>query len=109
VRARALGEAGQRRFLDGLLAEPWWQGTGGARVCRSRVPVDWGREFGLHADAMNPVMSARLMRRGRLAHRSPWVGGLYLAGATTHPGQWVSFAAISGVLAADRLRADRPR
>ena len=56
---------------------------------------------------MNPVMTAQLMRRGRLTHRSPWIKGLYLAGAATHPGQWVSFAAISGVIAADRLAAGR--
>jgi phytoene dehydrogenase-like protein len=49
---------------------------------------------------MNPVMTARFMRSGRFAHRSPYVGGLYLAGSSTHPGQWVSFCAISGVLAA---------
>jgi phytoene dehydrogenase-like protein len=46
------------------------------------------------------------MRKGRLPHRSPHVKGLYLAGSATHPGQWVSFCAISGVLAADCLRQD---
>ena len=55
---------------------------------------------------MNPVMTALLMRAGRLAHRSPWLRGLYLAGSATLPGQWVSFCAISGVLAADRVRFD---
>jgi phytoene dehydrogenase-like protein len=55
---------------------------------------------------MNPVMTAKLMRRGRVAHRSPWIRNLYLAGSSTHPGQWVSFCAISGVLAADRLHED---
>jgi phytoene dehydrogenase-like protein len=48
-------------------------------------------------------------RAARLAHRSPWIRGLYLAGASTHPGQWVSFCAISGVLAANALHADAPR
>ena len=57
-------------------------------------------------DAMNPVMTARLMRAGRLAHRSPFVRGLYLCGSATHPGQWLSFCAISGVLAADLVRRD---
>jgi phytoene dehydrogenase-like protein len=55
---------------------------------------------------MNPVMTARFMRQGRLSHRSPWLRGLYLAGSSTHPGQWVSFCAISGVLAADRVVED---
>ena len=34
--------------------------------------------------------------------------GLYLAGSATHPGQWVSFCAVSGILAADCLREDFP-
>jgi phytoene dehydrogenase-like protein len=63
-------------------------------------------EFTLYRDSMNPVMTARLMRQGRLSHRSPYARGLYLAGSSTHPGQWVSFAAISGILAADRLIED---
>jgi phytoene dehydrogenase-like protein len=46
------------------------------------------------------------MRAGRIAHRSPHVKGLYLAGSSTHPGQWVSFCAISGILAADKIRED---
>jgi phytoene dehydrogenase-like protein len=46
------------------------------------------------------------MRRGRLAHRSPHAARLYLAGSATHPGQWVSFCAISGVLAADLAHED---
>lgn len=55
---------------------------------------------------MNPVMTAAFMRAGRIAHRSPYVKGLYLAGGSTHPGQWVSFCAISGVLAADLIGED---
>ena len=75
----------------------WW---------RRGFPPIWGGEFHLHRDAMNPVMTARLTRAGRLAHRSPYVRGLYLAGSATHPGQWVSFCAISGILAADLLLED---
>lgn len=108
ARARREGPEGQRRFLDALLDEPWWRDGITAEVRHRRVPADWGREFRLHDDAMNPVMTARAMRAGRLAHRSPWMRGLYLAGAATHPGQWVSFAAISGVHAADTLAADLP-
>jgi phytoene dehydrogenase-like protein len=50
---------------------------------------------------MNPVMTAEFMRKGRIAHKSRDVDGLYLAGSSTHPGQWVSFTAISGILSAD--------
>jgi phytoene dehydrogenase-like protein len=94
-------------MLDRILAEPWWRaGLDEVRVLGRRLPADWGAEFRLHRDSMNPVMTARLMRRGRIPHRSPWVRGLYLCGSSTHPGQWVSFCAISGVLAADLLHDD---
>ena len=56
--------------------------------------------------SMNPVMTSGFMRAGRIAHRSPWVKGLYLAGSSTHPGQWVSFCAISGILAAGKICED---
>jgi phytoene dehydrogenase-like protein len=105
--AARLGPEGQEAHLDRLLAQGWWrEGLADVEVVARRVPATWGRTFSLHRDAMNPVMTARLMRRGRLAHRSPHARGLYLCGAATHPGQWVSFCAISGVLAADALQAD---
>jgi phytoene dehydrogenase-like protein len=105
--AEAMGAAGQQAYLERLLQEDWWRaGLGEARVVGRRVPAEWAAEFRLHRSAMNPVMTARLMRAGRLAHRSPYVRRLYLAGSSTHPGQWVSFCAISGILAADALHAD---
>jgi phytoene dehydrogenase-like protein len=105
--AAALGQSGQEERLAALVAEPWWRsGLDEVRVVARRVPATWGRTFGLHRDAMNSVMTPGLARRGRLAHRSPWVRGLYLAGSSTHPGQWVSFCCISGVLAAERAHAD---
>jgi phytoene dehydrogenase-like protein len=98
----------QHRYLDALLAEDWWkESVDDFEVLARRVPTSWGREFHLYRNAMNPVMTARLMRRGRLAHRSPYARGLYLAGSATHPGQWVSFCAISGILAAEALHQDR--
>src|SRR6185436_36827 len=107
ARAAAMDEAAQDAYLDELLAEPWWrQGLGTVEVLARVVPARWGREFALYRDAMNPVMTARLARGGRLTHRSPWVRGLYLAGSATHPGQWVSFCAISGILAARRVEKD---
>ena len=65
-----------------------------------------GRHFNLHQNSMNPVMTSRFMLTGRVAHRSPWIRNLYVAGSATHPGQWVSFCAVSGILAANRLLAD---
>jgi phytoene dehydrogenase-like protein len=105
--AEALGPAGQRARLEKLLAEAWWQAHAREhRLLAARLPRDWGREFRLHRDAMNPALTPRLLCRGRLAHRSPHARGLYLAGSATHPGQWVSSCIISGVLAAESLMED---
>jgi phytoene desaturase len=102
--AEALGADGQRRLADRLIGEPWWQAhVGSHRVLHVRTPTEWGAEFGLHRDSMNPVMTAAFMRSGRLAHRSPFMRGLHLAGSSTHPGQWLSFCAISGILSADQV------
>lgn len=106
--ATRLGEAGQRAYLEKILSEAWWrEGVTEFRVLTIHTPTTWGAQFHLYRDSMNPVMTARFMRQGRLAHRSPYVRGLYLAGSATHPGQWVSFCALSGVLAADCLIEDR--
>lgn len=97
----------QREYLDRLLAETWWRSdVDEFRVLTTRVPAEWGTQYNLYRNSMNPVMTARFMRAGRIAHRSPYVRGLYLAGSSTHPGQWVSFCAISGILAADDLFGD---
>ncbi len=101
------GESRQHEYLSRILEENWWrESIEDHRVIRTRTAAEWGKEFTLYRDSMNTVMTARLMLRGRLAHRSPYARGLYLAGSSTHPGQWVSFAAISGILAADCLRED---
>jgi phytoene dehydrogenase-like protein len=105
--AQRLGAAGQREYLERVLSEPWWrEHVAEVRVLDARTPTDWGAACNLYRQSMNPVMTARLMRAGRLAHRSPYVERLYLSGSATHPGQWVSFCAISGVLAADRVLED---
>jgi phytoene dehydrogenase-like protein len=105
--AERSGPAGQLQFLERLLAEEWWRtGLSEVRIIATRTPQQWGSEYNLYANSMNPVMTARFMRHGRFAHRSPYVRGLYLAGSSTHPGQWVSFCAISGILAADRIIED---
>lgn len=107
AKAQSIGPEGQAEYLQKLLEEKWWQeGISEYRVLARRTPAEWGSEYSLARDSMNPVMTAKFMREGRLAHRSPDLRGLYLAGSATHPGQWVSFCAISGVLAADCLRED---
>lgn len=108
TRAESGGEAGQRAFLHRVVEqEPWWRELfDEVRVLQTRIPNEWGSHFHLHNNSMNPVMTSRFMLSGRVAHRSPWIRNLYLAGSATHPGQWVSFCAVSGILAADRLLAD---
>jgi phytoene dehydrogenase-like protein len=107
AKAQRMGPEGQAEYLQKLLEEKWWQeGIDEYRVLARRTPAEWGSEYSLERDSMNPVMTAKFMREGRLAHRSPDLRGLYLAGSATHPGQWVSFCAISGVLAANCLQKD---
>jgi phytoene dehydrogenase-like protein len=105
--AERLGVNGQRDYLDQLLAESWWRDeVEEFHALATCVPAEWGAQYNLYQDSMNPVMTAGFMRAGRLAHRSPFMRGLYLAGSSTHPGQWVSFCAISGILAANDLLED---
>lgn len=107
AKAERMGRAGQAEYLEKLLEERWWQEVlSSHRVLARRTPAEWGSEYSLAENSMNPVMTAKFMREGRLAHRSPDLRGLYLAGSATHPGQWVSFCAISGALAADCLQKD---
>ena len=108
--AEGLGADGQRRYLESLVDEKWWRtNVEDFRVLATRTPAQWGSEFHLFRESMNPVMTARSMRFGRFAHRREDVVGLYLAGSSTHPGQWVSFCAISGVLAADCVIQDQQK
>jgi len=104
---RKASEDEQAAELQRMLDDGWWrEGLQDVTLVHTRTVGGWGREMHLYRDSMNPVMTRRLMLTGRIAHRSPWVKGLYLAGASTHPGQWVSFCAISGILAAEMLHSD---
>ena len=107
-RAESGGEAGQREFLHRVVEkERWWRELfDDVRVLQTRIPHEWATHFNLHHGSMNPVMTSRFMLTGRIAHRSPWIHNLYITGSATHPGQWVSFCAVSGILAADRLLAN---
>lgn len=108
--AERLGSGGQQQYIERLLEERWWRENVDAfRVLATRTPTQWGSEFRLFRNSMNPVMTARFMREGRFPHRSRHVRGLYFAGSSTHPGQWVSFCAISGVLAANCAIEDLER
>jgi len=102
--ASQIGSDGQSAFLDKIMKEQWWRdAVADARLVESRIPVKWGSQFNLYKNSMNPVMTAKFMRAGRMRHRSPYIHGLFLAGSSTHPGQWVSFCTISGVLCAKQV------
>ena len=104
--AERLGERGQEALLDQILHEPWVRETVGPFETVARlVPATWGRRHVLHRDSMNPVMTARFMRQGRLPHRVDLPRGLFLVGSSTHPGQWVSFCLVSGILGAREVLA----
>jgi len=99
--AERLDEGAQDELLDELLAEPWTRAHVGPFTEAARMtPARWGRRHTLHRNSMNPVMTAKLMRQGRLPHVIDAPRGLFLVGSSTHPGQWVSFCLISGVLGA---------
>ena len=108
ARTESGGEVGQREFLHRVVEqEQWWRESfDDVRVLQTRIPNEWGSQFNLHKNSMNPVMTSNFMLTGRVAHRSPWIRNLYLTGSATHPGQWVSFCAVSGILAADQLLTD---
>jgi phytoene dehydrogenase-like protein len=106
--AQRIGHQGQLEYLDRLIEEEWWRRDfTDVRVLAKRTAQQWGSDYNLYGNSMNPVMTARFMRQGRVRHRSPHVRGLYLAGSSTHPGQWVSFCMMSGILAADCIIEDR--
>lgn len=104
--AQAAGREGQTDYLNTVIGEDWWRaGTSNIETLGTRIPLEWGRRHHLYRDSMNPVMTAKYMRRGRLPHSPSLASNLHLAGSATHPGQWVSFAAISGILAANAITA----
>ncbi|HEX3759037.1 MAG TPA: NAD(P)/FAD-dependent oxidoreductase, partial [Kofleriaceae bacterium] len=86
-------------LADELRRDPWIASTVPGFIPKHTLtPAGYGQANTLYHDTMNPVMTARFMRQGRLPRRAPGIARLYLVGSATHPGQWVSFAAISGVL-----------
>jgi phytoene dehydrogenase-like protein len=75
--AKDLSVGQQLDYLDQLLAESWWHdGLDEFRVLATCVPSEWGAQYNLYKNSMNPVMTAGFMRAGRLAHRSPYAHGL---------------------------------
>ena len=105
--AQSLSESQQLDLAQKMLEDSWFHGfCDSFEVLKIRTPHSWGKDFFLYKNSMNPVMTAQFMRKGRIPHKSKTMKGLYLTGSSTHPGQWVSFCSISGILAADILWND---
>ncbi|MEJ7638376.1 MAG: FAD-dependent oxidoreductase [Singulisphaera sp.] len=104
--AQRLGPAGQREYLERVLAEPWWrEHVGEARVLDARTPADWGSACHLHRESMNPVMTAQFMRSGD-SHTGARTSNGSTSPAAPRTRASGSASASSGVLAADRLLED---
>ena len=102
--ASNLSDEACKAMIDAVLQESWWKaGITDYEVLGYNTPSTWARKFELYNKSMNPVMTAKFMRMGRMKHKSPYFKGLYFCGSSTHPGQWVSFCAISGILATQQL------
>ena len=91
-------------IMEKLLAQTWWKkDILNYEVLHQRTSKDWGKDFNLYRNSMNPVMTASFMRKGRMPHKSRYYKGLYFCGSSTHPGQWISFCSISGILASQKI------
>ena len=102
--AKNMSKEEQLILLDEQINASWWRkNIIDYKVIHKRTTQDWGQKFNLYKNSMNPVMTAEFMRKGRLPHKSPYFENLYFCGSSTHPGQWVSFAAISGVLSSNLI------
>ncbi len=105
--AEHLASGGQDALLERVVKDPRFaEALGPFEVLARRTPRIYGQRHWLHRDSMNPVMTAAFMRKGRLPHRLKKPKGLYLVGSSTHPGQWVSFCSISGILGARSVLSD---
>lgn len=94
-------------IIEKLLTQAWWKkGILDYEVLHRRTSKDWGSDFNLYRNSMNPVMTASFMRKGRMPHKSKYYKGLYFCGSSTHPGQWISFCSISGILASQKIMDD---
>ncbi len=102
--AKKMSESEQLALINEQIDSPWWQeNIDDFKIIHKRTTYDWGSKFHLHNNSMNPVMTAEFMRKGRMPHKSKYMDNLYFCGSSTHPGQWVSFAAISGVLSSNLI------
>ena len=94
-------------IVQNSLKEDWWkEGITDFKVLSYNTPNSWSEKFTLYKKSMNPVMTAKFMRMGRIKHKSPYFKGLYFTGSSTHPGQWVSFCSISGIITAKQITKD---
>ncbi|MCI5055322.1 MAG: NAD(P)/FAD-dependent oxidoreductase [Flavobacteriales bacterium] len=105
--ANKLTDEASLEHINAVLDQKWWQeGINDFEMIAYNTPGSWEQKFALYNRSMNPVMTAEFMRKGRMPHKSPHFQNLYFAGSSTHPGQWVSFCAISGILSSNQMLKD---
>lgn len=106
--AEQLGHSGQSELLAQLLHQKWWRAEDTQyRLIATRTPSGWGREYSLYRDSAGPAESS-IFESGSdsMAHRSPFIQGLYLCGRSTRPGNSLSYRVRSGILAAKKFVKD---
>ena len=102
--ANKMSEEQCLELIQNVLNESWWKkGITDYKVVGYNTPATWSEKFNLYNKSMNPVMTSEFMRMGRIHYKSNYFKGLYFAGSSTHPGQWVSFCSISGILSSNEL------
>ncbi|MFQ5408551.1 MAG: phytoene desaturase family protein [Anaerolineales bacterium] len=103
-------EAFAERLLTAAEANTGLQLRGHILARRLRTPADLEHENYLPGGAIYGL-APTLRQSGpfRPANRSPWIGGLYLTGHTTHPGLGVASVMASGAMTARTLLQDLGR
>ena len=102
--AEKMSREEEMKMMFTITDQEWWrENLLDFEITHYRTSKDWGKDFHLYRNSMNPVMTAAFMRKGRIAHQSKYFKGLYFCGSSTHPGQWISFCSVSGILASQKI------
>lgn len=105
--ALKLGHDGQLELMDELVQDKWWQtNISGYKILHKRSTYEWGTEFNLYRDSMNPVMSSKFITEEHTPYKSKYIKHLYHTGSSTSLGQGINLCAISGIHAANCLTGD---
>ncbi len=100
----ALNQEEQIKMMDELVKDRWWQThISEYKILHSQTTFNWGTEYNLYRNSMNPIMSPEFMLKKHIPYKSTYIQNLYHAGSSTALGQGISLCAISGIHAANSL------